>query len=99
MAESFTIGLPSVRIECKNEFEICYRKGCPLKDYLETDESGKNYCDNIICFYSDNDPYVKFDVEKEFADTISNKQHIIKNGGHINAESGYTKFEEILKEI
>ena len=39
MAESFTIGLPSVRIECKNEFEICYRKGCPLKDYLETDES------------------------------------------------------------
>ena len=39
MSESFTIGLPSVRIECKDEFETRYRKGCPLKDYLESDES------------------------------------------------------------
>lgn len=59
----------------------------------------KNYCDNIICFYSDNDPYVKFEVEKDFADMVSNKQIIIKNGGHINAESGYLKFEEILEVI
>lgn len=57
----------------------------------------KKYCDNIICFYSDNDPYVKFDVEKEFADKIANEQYIIKNGGHINAESGYTEFVDILK--
>ena len=56
----------------------------------------KNYCDNIICFYSDNDPYVKFEVEKAFADTVANEQHIINNGGHINAESGYTEFNEIL---
>lgn len=59
----------------------------------------KEYCDNIICFYSDNDPYVKFEAEKTFADTISEEQHVIKNGGHINAESGYTSFEEILKVI
>ena len=57
----------------------------------------KQYCNDIICFYSDNDPYVKFEVEKKFADTISTKQYIIHNGGHINAESGYTEFEEILK--
>lgn len=57
----------------------------------------KQYCNDIICFYSDNDPYVKFEVEKGFADTISTKQYIIHNGGHINAESGYTEFEEILK--
>jgi len=44
-----------------------------------------------------NDPYVKFEVEKSFADSISNEQYVIKNGGHINAESGYTKFEEVLK--
>ena len=59
----------------------------------------KNYCDNIICFYSDNDPYVKFEVEKNFADTISSEQHIIKDGGHLNSESGYTEFEELLKYI
>lgn len=56
----------------------------------------KNFCDDIVCFYSDNDPYVKYDVEKEFADTITDKQIIIKDGGHINAETGYTKFEDIL---
>lgn len=59
----------------------------------------KNYCSDIICFYSDNDPYVKFEVEKEFADAISTKQYIIHNGGHINSETGYTKFDEILKVI
>ena len=56
----------------------------------------KNYCNDIVCFYSDNDPYVKYEVEKEFADTPSNEQHIINNGRPINAESGYTKFYEIL---
>ena len=65
--------------------------------FIDNLEDIKHYCDNIICFYSDNDPYVKFDVEKSFADIVSNEQYIIKNGGHINAESGYTKFEEILK--
>ena len=59
--------------------------------------SAWKYCADIICFYSDNDPYVAFEVEKEFADTIASEQHVIKNGGHINAESGYTSFEEILK--
>ena len=65
--------------------------------FLGNLEDIKKYCNNIICFYSDNDPYVKFDVEKSFADLIANDQYIIKNGGHINAESGYTEFNEILK--
>ena len=59
----------------------------------------KKYCDDIVCLYSDNDPYVRFDVEKQFADTVADKQIIIKNGGHINSESGFDKFEEILKYI
>ena len=64
--------------------------------YVDKLEDIKNYCSNIICFYSDNDPYVKFEVEKDFADTIANEQHVIKDGGHINSESGYTEFKEIL---
>lgn len=59
----------------------------------------KKYCNNIICFYSDNDPYVKIEAEKEFADNVSNIQFIIKDGGHINSESGYVKFEEIINVI
>lgn len=67
--------------------------------YIDNYQDVKKYCDNIICYYSDNDPYVKFEVEKEFADTVSNKQYIIENGGHINKESGYTEFTEILNEL
>lgn len=65
--------------------------------FINNLEDVKKYCDDIICFYSDNDPYVKFEVEKSFADRVSNKQYVIKNGGHLNTESGYTKFEEILE--
>ena len=59
----------------------------------------KNYCDDIIFYYSDNDPYVKYEAEKEFADTITDKQVVIENGGHLNSESGYTEFSELLEYI
>lgn len=58
----------------------------------------KKYCDNIICYYSDNDPYVKYEVEKDFADKISDEQHCILGGGHLNAESNYSEFKELLSE-
>ena len=59
----------------------------------------KKCCRDIICFYSDNDPYVSFDKEKEFADMIANKQVIIPNGGHLNSESDYSEFKELLEYI
>ena len=67
--------------------------------YFDNLEDIKNYCNDIICYYSDNDPYVKYEKEKEFADTIATKQILINNGGHLNAESGYTEFEDLLKFI
>ena len=67
--------------------------------FIDNYKDIKNYCDNIVCYYSDNDPYVKFEVEQEFADVISNRKYIIENGGHINEESGYVTFGEILKEV
>ena len=67
--------------------------------FIDNFDDVKKYCKDIVCYYSDNDPYVKYDVEKAFADKLTDKQYVIKNGGHINTETGYTKFEEILKEI
>lgn len=64
--------------------------------YLENLSDVKNYCKDIVCFYSDNDPYVKYEGEKSFADTITENQIIISDGGHLNAESGYTEFRELL---
>ena len=59
----------------------------------------KKYCKDIICFYTKNDPYVKYEKEKEFADTITAKQIIIEDGGHLNTDSGYKEFNELLKYI
>lgn len=67
--------------------------------YFDNLQDIKNYCSDIVCFYTDNDPYVKYDVEKEFADTITENQIVISGGGHLNSESGYIKFPELLKYI
>ncbi len=64
--------------------------------YFDNLKDVKQYSDEIICFYSDNDPYVKYEVEKEFADTVATEQILIPNAGHINSESGYDVFEDII---
>ena len=64
--------------------------------YFDNLEDVKQYANEIICFYSDNDPYVKYDVEKDFADKIATEKLFIPNAGHINSESGYDTFEDIV---
>ena len=60
-------------------------------------ENIKKYCSDIICYYSDNETYVKNKEEiYKFAEVISTKKILIKNGGHLNSESGYTEFKELL---
>lgn len=67
--------------------------------YMESLSKVKKYCDEIVCFYTDNDPYVEYEAEKEFADTVADKQKIIRGGGHLNSESGYREFPELLDYI
>ena len=67
--------------------------------FCEGLEKIKDLCDDIVCFYSSNDPYVDFEEEDRFAGLVANKKFIIKNGGHLNAESGFDKFPELLKFI
>ena len=61
-------------------------------------EKIKDLCDDITCIYSNNDPYVKFEAEKDFANIVSHKQIIIENGGHLNAETGFKEFP-LLKDF
>lgn len=67
--------------------------------YFDNLSDVKKYVDEIICYYSDNDPYVNFETEKHFADTIVDKQFVISGGGHLNSESNYNEFKELLKHI
>ena len=64
--------------------------------YFDNLEDVKQYADEIICFYSDNDPYVKQEAEKDFADTVATEQVFLPKAGHINSESGYDTFEEVV---
>lgn len=59
----------------------------------------KNYTNNITCIYSDNDPYVPFEVLKDFANKVATNEILIPNGGHLNSENGYNTFEQLLTEI
>lgn len=64
--------------------------------YVDNIEDVKNYANEIICFYSDNDPYVKYEVEKEFVNKVATDSILMKGAGHINSETGYDTFEEIV---
>lgn len=64
--------------------------------YFDNLEDVKQYADEIICFYSDNDPYVKQEAEKDFVDTVATEKVFLPKAGHINSESGYDTFEEIV---
>lgn len=65
--------------------------------YFENIETIKEYAHDIICFYSDNDPYVKYEAEKEFANKVASVQILLTGAGHINSESGFNAFENIVK--
>ena len=59
----------------------------------------KKLVGKIICIYGDDDPYLPKELLEDFANAVTNKNDIevIKGGGHINSESGYTKLPQILK--
>ena len=70
------------------------------KDFVERNFDWEKIRRNMgaaTLFYGDDDPY----VPRACADYVSEKLGVpltvIPGGGHLNAESGYTKFHELLK--
>jgi predicted alpha/beta hydrolase family esterase/ribosomal protein S18 acetylase RimI-like enzyme len=53
----------------------------------------------IIQFHGDDDPYVPLTHAKELAKKLDSELIIIKNGGHLNIESNYAEFPELLNRI
>lgn len=45
---------------------------------------------------SNNDPYVSSNLSIDFAKKLGSKTIEVKNGGHLNAESGFTSFPLVL---
>ncbi len=67
--------------------------------YVKDITGFKNLCDKRLCIISENDPFVKYDYLIGFAKDISAEVLNIKDGGHFNTDSGYTKFEKLLEII
>lgn len=76
--------------------------GAELNSYFlkekEVDlEKVKELVGRVYIIQSDNDPYVPQEILKHLADGLGVKPIVIKNGGHFNADSGYTKFPLLLE--
>lgn len=55
--------------------------------------------ESIVIFYGDDDPYVPQDVLKELAYGLGVEPIVINKGGHLNSDSGFVTFPEILENI
>ena len=65
--------------------------------YTNRCEEFKYLCNERICFYSKNDPYVPLKKLEEFIDLIDAKAVLRENAGHFNTDSGYSTFEDLLE--
>jgi predicted alpha/beta hydrolase family esterase len=54
---------------------------------------------HFTVYHSDTDPYVCLDNGRELAKKLGVELQFIPNAGHLNAESGYTKFDKLLEDI
>ncbi len=62
-------------------------------------KSIKNRIKESLVIYGDNDPYVAPGESLEYAELLGSEVLVIEGGGHLNAEAGYTEFEELLSLI
>lgn len=72
------------------------------KTFVENEfnfEKIKSNCDEIVMFNGDNDKYIKQEISDELAHKLSAEYEVIKDGGHLNATSGFIKFEALLDKI
>ncbi len=67
--------------------------------FMRNLSSAKDVADEIVCFKSDNDPFISQNALNDFAEKLDAKIVNIKNGGHFNKDSGYCEFYEILEEL
>lgn len=58
-----------------------------------------NKAKHFAVWHSDNDPYIDMANGKEIATQLGVDLHFIPNAGHLNAESGWTEFPQLLEEL
>ncbi|HLD97613.1 MAG TPA: alpha/beta fold hydrolase [Candidatus Nanoarchaeia archaeon] len=59
----------------------------------------KGNANNFFVYHSNNDPYVSLGNGELLAKQLGVQLTMVPNAGHLNAESGHTKFDRLLKDI
>ena len=59
----------------------------------------RNLCGKIYQYGANDDPYVPYAKQKELADNLHVKIKVINQGGHLNSESGFTKFPQLWEDL
>jgi len=62
-------------------------------------EAIKNNCKKFFVYQSDNDPYVPPEKGEDLAKNLGVELNVVQNAGHFNKDAGYTKFEQLLKDL
>lgn len=58
-------------------------------------ENFKMFCQEMICIYSNNDPYIPEEDAIHFANKIGAKKVLLENAGHFTGKYGYREFKEL----
>ena len=59
----------------------------------------RKHAKTFVSFSGSDDPYVPLEYGRELASNLGIEARVIEHGGHLNAESGYSQFPELLMEI
>ena len=62
-------------------------------------EKIKKNCKHFTVYHSDNDSYVPLDNGRELARKLGVQLILVKDAGHFNTRSGYSKFDILLGDI
>jgi len=54
---------------------------------------------SIFTYHGDDDPYVPLDLGKQLAGELGVVPMILPGGGHINSESGFDQFSQLLSDV
>ena len=79
---------------------LYYKEDAAFSNGFEFDwDTIQNNSKHFTVYHSDTDPYVCLDNGKELAKKLGVTLQFIPNAGHLNAKSGYIKFDRLLKDI
>ena len=70
-----------------------------LSEFFPVNVPSKLYAKSTLLISSSNDPYMSIKEAKALQESLDVKMEIIENAGHLNADSGYGKWEWILQEL